>query len=203
MKIYDKLEQGSLEWIALRAGKVTASEMDALITPLWKIREGEGPFTYLCTKLTEAIAGPLPAIGSFATEQGSIREQDAIPWYELEFDREVTRVGFIESDDGRSGCSPDGLIGDEGGCEIKCPQRQTHVRYFLKQELPKEYTAQVHASMYFTGRAWWDFVSFCPPHPAFVLRVQRDEKACEQIGKALAAFYEQFDAEMTLLQPKK
>ena len=143
------VEQGAAEWLQLRVGKVTASELGNLVTPEFAARKGETPHTYLCSKLAEAWRGAaLPGFSSHATEQGQILEDEARRWYAFAFDRErIQNVGFVEHDDGRCGCSPDALIDDDSGLELKCPEPTNHVRYLLAGELPKAYTAQVHMSI--------------------------------------------------------
>lgn len=195
MKIHTQA-QGSLSWLELRAGKVTASEIGELITPQGKPRTGERPQKYLHLKLAEhMLGGPLPSIGgSFAMEQGSIREQDAIPWFEMETGLEVCKVGFIETDDGRAGCSPDGLIGDAIGIEVKCPQANTHVKYLLDWDLPDQYVMQVQFSMLVTGRKEWKFLSYCPGFKPLLLSVAYSTTAAQAIHDTLTAFYAEFDA---------
>jgi hypothetical protein len=129
-------------------------------------------------------------------EQGSILEHEAIPWFEFAHDVAIDRVGFCTTDDGRAGCSPDGLIGEDGGIEMKCPLPHTHLKYLLAGTLPADYAAQVHGSMYVTGRKWWMFVSYSRKFPALVIRVERDEKIQEAIKTALDGFNALFDAQM-------
>ena len=111
MKIHEAA-QGTQAWLEARAGIPTASEFDALITPLWKIRTGEGVTSYIARKLAEKWGGPLPSFGgsgqiSWAMEQGQILETEVIPWYEYETGEQIQRVGFITTDDEKAGCSPD------------------------------------------------------------------------------------------------
>ncbi len=194
--------QGEGDWLQVRVGKVTASEMSALLTPLFKIKDGEGPHTYLCEKIAEAWRGkPLAGFSSWETEQGQLLEDEARNWYALEYDdHKIRNVGFVEHDDGRCGCSPDALLGEDGGLELKCPQPTNHVRYLLSGTLPKEYAAQVHMSLYVTGRKWWRFVSYHRGYPAFVLTVERDESICATIAEALAGFYAKMDSAMVRLK---
>jgi len=202
MKIHD-CTQGEAEWMALRVGRVTASEMSNLVTPKFKIKTGDGPTTYLYRKLAEAYRGcPLPGFSSWATEQGQELEDEARKWYAFEFGAEerIHRVGFCEYGDGRCGCSPDALINEDGGLELKCPEPPNHVRYLIDGVLPDDYAAQVHMSMYVTGRPWWKFVSYRRKFPAFVLKVERDEKICAVIAEALSGFYARFDASMERLK---
>lgn len=193
--------QGSDVWLKLRAGIPTASEFDNLITPEWKARTGQTPQSYLARKLAEAfLGGPLfSAGGSFAMEQGTILEDEARPFYEFTYGVKVRRIGFVTTDDMRVGCSPDGLIGDDSGIEIKCPEPQTHVRYLLDGGLPKDYAAQVHGAMYVTGRPRWVFMSYCRRMPPFVVTVERNQEIQQAIDFALSSFLGQFDAAFTRL----
>lgn len=199
MKIHN-IDQNSLEWYQLRAGKVTASGADALLTPLFKVKEGKGPFTYLCEKVSEGYGEILPQFSSWESEHGKILEDEARKWYAFEFNEKLHDAGFCEGDDGRCGCSPDALIGEEGGLELKCPQGTNHVRYLLDGVLPEDYAVQVHFSLFVTGRKWWKFVSYHRKFAPFVLTVQRDEAKCAKIKEALADFYARYDVAFKKLE---
>lgn len=193
MKIHD-VQQGSGPWLALRLAIPTASEFDQLVTPLWKIKTGEAPKSYLYQKICEKFMGAFADGGSsFAMGQGSIMEHEALPWFSFTHDTPVQRVGFVTTDDGRVGCSPDGLIGEDGGIEIKCPAATTHLRYWVEGVLPKEHAAQVHGSMYVTGRKWWNFLSYSRQFPAFLIRVERDEAIQDAIHEAVTGFLRDYD----------
>ena len=202
MPKYHTMTQGEGDWLQMRVGKVTASELSNLVTPDFKIRTGETPHTYLCEKIAEAWRGkPLPGFSSWATEQGQLLEDEARSWYCLTHaDHRLHNVGFVEHDDGRCGASPDALLGEDGGLELKCPQPTNHVRYLLAGTVPKDYIAQVHMSLYVTGRKWWRFVSYHRGYPALVLTVERDEAIMGKIEAALSAFYATFDAAMHTLK---
>jgi hypothetical protein len=203
MKIHD-VKQGSPEWNALRLGIPTASEFDALISPEWKIRVGQGPQTYLYRKICERVLGFASDGGSsFAMGQGSILEHEALPWFEFTHDATVQRVGFCTTDEGTVGCSPDGLIGEEGGIEIKCPQPETHLKFIIDGILPKDHAAQVHGSMFVTGRKWWNFLSYSRQFPPFLIRVDRDEKIQAAIGEALAGFLPKLEAGVAKISAMK
>lgn len=207
MKILD-VQQGSVEWMQARAGIPTASEFDALVTPEWKIRTGDMPKTYLAKKLAEWWqGGPLLEFNMFDMEQGKILEEEAIPWFELEFNQPVQRVGFITTDDGRIGCSPDGFMHinvtapdpkdlrfEHSGLEIKCPRPETHTGYLLTGTVPKAYLAQVHGGMFVTGAASWQFLSYRRRFPKLVLTVERDANINDCLIEALAKFLDAFDA---------
>lgn len=193
MKTHD-VKQGSAEWLALRLGIPTASEMDALVSPKGEIRTGKGPKSYLYKKVCERVLGFAPDAGSFAMEQGSILEHEARPWYAFTNDVTVETPGFITTDDGRAGCSPDGLVGADGGLEIKCFQPEHSLRCLMENAIPDEYVMQVQMSLWVTGRKWWDFLSYSRQFPAVVIRVTPDEKLQAAIEDALAGFTQRFDA---------
>lgn len=204
MIIHDEYGQGSQEWMEAHCGIPTASEFKNLVTKKMEIRpwSTEMPNTYLARKLAEAWGGPLMQASAFVLEQGKILEEKAIPWYELEYEEKVRRVGFCTTDDGRIGCSPDGLIGDDGGLESKSPLLQTHIKYLLSGKLPEDYVPQVHGSMLVTGRQWWRFMSYRRNFPKLVIQINRDDEIQETLGDALHGFLERFDRAWAILLEK-
>lgn len=204
MKIYTDIEQGTLEWLTIRAGKVTASELKNILTPKFAIKDGEMPQTYLYKKVAEGFRGkPLEDedFSSFHTENGQMLEDEARKFFCWNFDTaKLTDAGFVEHDDGRFGCSPDALVGEDSGLEVKCPMSKTHVKYLLQGKLPDDYAAQVHGSIYATGRKSWVFMSYARKFPPFVLTVQRDEAICAKIQAALTKFYAAYDEAMEKLK---
>lgn len=201
MKIHRDVAQGSLEWSVLRSGKVTASEMDSLVSDTGKVRTGDGPRTYLTKKLAECwIGGPLPAVqGIWDMDQGTILETYARPAFTLETGMQVDTVGFITGDNPMLGCSPDGIVGDSLGLEIKAPHLERHIGYLLDGVCPKDYILQVQGSMFVTGFKEWIFCSYRRRMPLFVVRVQRDEKIQAAIAEAVDKFKVEFDKGMDRL----
>jgi len=195
------VKQGSMEWLEARAGIPTASEADALISPTWKIRTGQGVETYVAKKLAEHwIQGPLPAWHGNEAEIGQVLEERAKPWYELTYGITLQEVGFITTDDGFAGCSPDAMVNDNCGLEIKCPAMHTHVGYLLDGILPTEYEVQVHFSMFVTGVKNWQFMSYNSQLPKLVLPIKRDDDKCKIIATALELFREKFNSGLKLLE---
>ncbi len=146
-------------------------------------------------------------------EQGLILENEARPWFELEYEKKIRQVGFITTDDGRFGCSPDGLIEENGcgiadglindeqcGLEIKSPAAHTHVKYLVNGVLPKEYAAQVFGSMFVTGFKHWIFVSYRRGFPALVLDIPSSDLINESIARAIDSFHADFDRAMERIQ---
>ncbi len=197
MKIHKGIAQGSVDWYNLRAGVVTASNADALVTPLGKVKTGEAVKTLLTQLIAENwIGGALPSSqGSFDTEQGKYLEEKARPAFTLETGKLVEEVAFIESDDGKTGCSPDGSLTEESaGIEIKCPRIENHIRYVLDGVVPPDYVIQVQFSLFATKWPAWYFMSFRSSHAPLILKVEPDEKIQEAIGDALDIFFESYDS---------
>lgn len=193
MKIHEAT-QGSLEWLQARAGVITASELHNVLTTGFEARTGQMPRSYMARKLAEKWLGaPLAGFSSLDMDFGNILEDEAIPWFTFEHGVSIQRVGLITNDEGTIGCSPDGLIGEDGGLECKCPRADTHVGYLLAGKVPSEYLIQVHAAMYVTGRAWWNFVSYHRRMPNLVLRIERDEEIMDKMDEALGEFLERFN----------
>lgn len=196
MKVHD-VAQRSVEWGMLRAGIPTASEFDNLVTPEGKVRTGQMPESYLCKKVAEYwLGGPLLTFNTYDMDAGTILEEEAIPWLAFEYGWEISRPGFITTDDGKVGCSPDGWLMSTGksGIEIKCPAPETHVKYLRAAQCPADYRAQVQGSMWVTGEPHWKFVSYRRRFPQLVLTVERDEAMQQAITDALAVFLAKFEA---------
>lgn len=196
MKIID-CEQGSSKWFTARCGVVTASEVDALLTPSFAPRNGRGVERYFYRKLAEKVMGYSAAsLNTFAMDNGSIVEKIARPWYAFDRGVPVKTVGFCLSDDGRCGASPDGLVGEDGGLEIKAPTPPIHLSYLFAGKVPDDYLPQVHFSLWVTKRKWWDFVSYNTDLPPLVVRVYPEEAIQGAIRATLEAFLAKLDAGM-------
>lgn len=153
MKIYN-CEQGSEEWIKCRLGKLTASTAQAIAT------NGKGLETLCLEKTAELLTGkPTSTFKSGAMEHGNEFEDEARSVYELETGNKVNQIGFYEYSD-YVGVSPDGLIGDDGLIEIKCPTDKTYTEYLLTLKIKPEYYAQMQMQMYIMERKWCDYVVY-------------------------------------------
>ena len=202
MKLFT-MPQYSAEWWEVRRGIPTASEFGRIITP----KKGELATAH-DTYINELIAARVALDPSFITDRPMTRdmaagrdmEPEARKWYEMERES-VLQVGFCTTDDGRFGCSPDGLVGDDGALELKCPTLATHIGYLRDGELPSEYRAQVHGHLIVTGRQWCDFVSYAPGLPAFILRVVPDEFT-DKLRSVLNEFHDRYMAALNELFPE-
>lgn len=180
-------EQGSEEWFKARLGIPTASRFNQIITPK-TLKPSSSARGYLHELCAEWLLGePLDGASSDFMLRGSGMEESAVKFYEFQTDTETTSAGFCLRDDRAVGCSPDRLVGEDGGLEVKCPSAKVHVGYLLNG-LDVEYRAQVQGALWITGRAWWDVLSYNPELPPVLMRMERDE---EFIG-ALSAAVEDF-----------
>ena len=190
------IEQGTAEWSKLRRGKLTASRMGKLVTP--KTMKPSAQMADLACELIAdtymfgAEAWVRTDYQSAAMDYGLRMESEARAWFEMETGLEVRQVGFCESDDGRMGASPDGLIDPDSGLELKCPELKGHIRYLIDGTMPAEYRGQVHGSMIVTGRSSWHFMSYGGPVRPLLIEVKRDEYT-EALESAMQSFWKMYD----------
>ncbi len=199
MKIIDCI-QGTEAWRQARLGVPTASQFGRILTPATRklSKQASG---YIEELLAEwAIGEPCDGFGNDFTERGTELEPEAVAAYELQAGLVTEEVGFVTTDDGAFGCSPDRLVGADGGLEIKCPAAKTHIRYHLAfPDVPAQYIPQIQGSMWVTGRAWWDFFSYNPIIPPVLIRVERDAEYMAAFDEALGAFRDDLESARTAL----
>lgn len=176
MKIHE-CEQGTDEWLKLRSGIPTASSAKDLITT--KPDLSKSISRYAEELAADSYAGqPVDAwSGNAFTERGHELEPEARSWYEFERSVDVESIGFCTDDLVRYGCSPDGLVGDDGLLEIKCAPKKhtTNLLYAHKNKKPPtDYLAQCHMQMLVTDRSWCDLLMYHPLLPKVVIRIDRD-----------------------------
>lgn len=183
-------KQYSEDWYRVRRGVPTASEAGRIVTPArWQLSsQAEAYACELVSQEYDHDYGPRDEYVTAAMRNGRILEPASRRFYEYETNRDVTEVGFCTTDDGRFGCSPDGLCGDDGGLELKNPTAATHVKWLVNGGVPSEYLPQIHFSLLVTRRKWWDFMSFYAGLPPLLVRVEPDEKTV-QLAEVLEAFW--------------
>lgn len=196
--------QGSAEWHAIRCGKVTASRVADVVAKT-KTGWGASRTNYMAELIAERLTSePAERFTNAAMQWGTDQEPNARAAYEFFRDASVVEVGFIEHPViGQAGASPDGLVGDGGLVEIKCPNTATHLDTLLSQTVPAKYVSQMLWQMACTGRKWCDFVSYDPRLPEtmsmFVKRVERDEKRIAELEADVTAFLAEIDAKISQL----
>lgn len=173
--------QGSPEWFAERLGKLTGSEAQAISA------NGAGLKTLVNKLVAERLTGKVEnGYTNSDMERGKELEDEARNAYELETGNTVTKVGFCKLDDD-VGSSPDGLINDDGGIEIKCFKDSSFVDYMFTGKVDTGYEWQCQYSMFVTGRKWWDYVVYNPnfKKSLIIKRLYRDEVAIKKIKAGL------------------
>jgi hypothetical protein len=184
--------QQSQEWMKSRVSIPTASQFSRIITTKGersKSREG-----YIDQLAGERIAGfKEETYQSAAMLRGIETECEARKLFEIITDSEVQLFGLLLTDDMICGCSPDGLIGEYSGLEIKCPEMKTHVRYLREGKLPTDYFQQVQGSMFVTGRNTWFFMSYYPSIKPLILKIKRDTEWCKKFADEIALFSEDLE----------
>lgn len=196
--------QGSAEWHAIRVGKVTASRVADVVA---KTKSGWGASraNYMAELIAERLTGePGEKYTNAAMAWGTEKEPDARAAYEFFRDAAVTEIGFVDHPSiSMTGASPDGLVGDDGLVEIKCPNTATHLDTLLSQTVPAKYVTQMLWQMEVTGRAFCDFVSYDPRLPEsmslFVKRVERDDKRISELRSSVVEFLEEVEQKMIAL----
>lgn len=169
--IYHDVTQGTDEWKQVKAGKFGGTTSDTFLVDGKRADGiGAGLLTLIYQKAAEHFTGP--TLGGYCSpdmERGNELEPYARARYEKENFVEVQEVGYIQRDE-FTGVSPDGLVGEDGAIEIKCPHPKTFLRWLdsprLVADIPKDYYCQMQWLMFITNRRWCDYVAFCPElHP--------------------------------------
>ena len=191
--IYRDIPQGSDEWFALRCGKVTASRI-ADVTAKTKTGYGAGRANYMAQLIAERLTGQVAdSFTNAAMQWGIETEPQARAAYEFYRDVEVDQITFADHHSiDMSGASPDGLVGDDGLLEVKCPNTATHIDYLISQKVPKKYIDQMQWQMDCIERDWCDFLSFDPRMPEelrlWVVRVERDDDYIKTLRQEVEKF---------------
>lgn len=175
-------QQGTYEWLAERAGRFTATDADAIKTA------GKGLDTLAYEIAAFKLTGALPElISTPAMERGKALEPKARAAYVSATGQEVQEVGFCAVDE-YAGCSPDGLVGEEGLLEIKCKTAPHHLYAVINDWVDPKHLAQVQYQLLVTGRAWCDYVLFNPDYvenPLYIKTIKRDEEYIERLQAGL------------------
>lgn len=203
MRIIYDVEQGSKEWLMMRLGKLTASKFSDVMAKGRGSAPSKTRESYMYQLAAEILTGePQDSFTNKAMEWGNECEPAARAAYELKHDIDVVQCAFIERDQW-VGVSPDGLVGENGLLEIKCPNSVTQIKRVLSGEFPKEYTAQVQGQLWVSGREWCDFVSYDPrintDADYFEIRVFRDEEYIENLATQCTDFIEELTDLLTKL----
>lgn len=203
------MKQLTEEWFAARLGKVTASRIKDVMSRTAKNAYSSMRKTYMLELISERLSGTI--IDHYRTPAmnwGVENEDIARSQYIILTNNNVEQVGFFpHSRLTESGASPDGIVGDDGLIEIKCPNTVTHVTTLVEKKIKNDYILQMQWQMACTGRAWCDFVSFDPRLPErysiYIQRVERDDNKIQEIESEVEAFLLEIDTIMEALENGK
>lgn len=201
------MEQGSTEWRMARLGKVTAYRVADVIA---KTKSGYSASraNYAAELVAERLTG-VAAEGymNAAMQWGVEKEDEARAAYEFRTGIVIEQVGFVQHPSlPDTGASPDGLAGDDGLVEIKCPNTATHIATLTGAKVPEKYITQMMWQMACTGRMWCDFISYDPRLPErmrlFVYRVHRDDALIASLEREVVTFLGEVTATVADLSHK-
>lgn len=200
IRYYRDIEQGSDEWLAVRRGILTASEMRLIMTPTLRPASNDKERAHLFELIGQRITGYTePHYISDDMLRGHEDEIEARIRYADHF-YPVTECGFATRDMGgfTIGYSPDGLVGDDGLIECKSRRQKYQIETILADEVPAEYLLQCQTGLLVTGRKWLDFISYCGGLPMFVKRVW----PCQEIQHAIIAAASAFEQRLAAAQAR-
>lgn len=190
--IVTDISQRSPEWFSAICGNCGASGIDKIITT--KGEPSKQRTEYMMTLAAERITGK-QEVGYLtqAMQNGIDREAEARQLFELAQGVSVQEVGLVYTDDKSCHCSPDGLVGDNSGLEIKAPLSKTVIKYILDNKIPSDYLCQLQFSLYVTGRESWWFCAYYPGIRPFIIEAHRDEAWITKCDALLKEFNQELD----------
>lgn len=207
--------QGSPEWMQCRIGCVTSSRIAPVLSML-KRKSGDrkkGEAGKVRENLMIELAGEI-LTGNLSEhytsrwmEEGREKEKFAIAAYEYIKGVQTVQIGFAYHPRIKmAGCSPDALVGPDGGAEFKCPRTETHLRYLQAGVIPKEYLPQMYWQMAVMGWEWNDFVSHDPSfkkseHRTMIVRLHRDDKVIADMEEKVMRFNDEVQEYILKLDP--
>jgi putative phage-type endonuclease len=200
-----QVEQGTEEWLKLRLGKVTASGVADLLAKT-KTGTSASRANYLIKLAIQRVTGQIEeGFTNDAMQWGKDHEAQARVAYEVVSGNFVDQIGFVEHPSITwFGCSPDGLVNDNGLVEIKCPNSATHWSYIRADGPPNKYYIQMQSQMACTGRDWCDFVSYDPRMPdrsqLFIKRVMREDSYIAEMEEEVKKFLDEVEVEVNLMK---
>ena len=199
------MEQRTTEWHTARLGKVTASRVADVIAKT-KTGYGASRANLMADLICERLTGqPASTFTNAHMEWGTEQEPHARAAYSARTGELVEEVGFIDHPRiANSGASPDGLVGDDGLVEFKCPATSTMLDTLLAGDVPSKYIPQMQWQMACTGRKWCDFCSYDPRLPEhlrmFVKRVERDNDYIKTLEGEVTVFLAELEEKLSKLQ---
>lgn len=198
------IEQGSDAWRRIRLGKLTASRIADALTRT-KTGWGASRANLMAALIAERLTGmPQESYTNSAMQHGIETEPEARAAYEFWRNVDVQQVGFVlHPSIADAGCSPDGLVGERGLLELKCPNTSTHIDTLIGRTVPDRYIKQALWQMACTGREWVDYASYDSRMPEamrlLVIRIDRDDAKIAELEREAVEFLRELQEKMQRL----
>lgn len=193
------IEQGTPEWFKLRAGKVTGSRIADVLAKGSGVTRGK----YIDQLVTERLTKDIQeGYTNAAMQRGTEMEPVARSMYSFHTGSHVEQIAFVDHPQiAMSGASPDGLVGEDGMVEFKCPNSETHISYIMAGKPPAKYIPQMAWQLACTGRKWVDFCSFDDrltdeSKHLFIIRYERDDEYIAEIEEKVKEFLLEVEAKV-------
>lgn len=201
------MEQRSDEWFEARCGSLGASKIGVALSRLKRSGERSAAAEDFMYELAAERLTGVPARRSSPLFWGREHEDEARASYAFLTNLPVVKIGLIPHPTiANAHASPDSLVGDDGGLEIKCPTSGTHLKTLLADAIPDEHLPQIHWNLACSGRAWWDFLSYDPRFPDglqyFQRRVTRDEAAIATLETEAKTFLAEVETKLLALDER-
>ena len=200
-----EIEQGTDAWFQARLGKATGSRIADIVAKT-KTGYSTSRENYMAQLICERMTGKVAeSYSNSAMQWGTETEPLARDAYEVKTGLTVNQIGFVDHPTIlMTGASPDGLVGDSGMIEIKCPNTATHIETLLSGKVPTKYITQMTWQMCCTGRHWTDFVSYDPRLPEnlqlFIKRVEYDPKYAAELEQEVIKFLDEVEQKIKQLE---
>lgn len=188
-------KQGSSEWFTLKLGVISSSNVSKVVSK----KGSETRFTYMAELISQVCTGDMEELNSKYLDWGKHYEDAARSSYEFETGYNIAEVPFVFKDDmRREGCSPDGIVNDKKGVEIKCPFNATHfIKFLTEDKIKPEYEWQYQHTLRVMDADEWDFVQYHPNmkiSPLKILTVKKDEEKQKIMDEAIPEFIFEMDS---------
>lgn len=197
IKYFTDLTQGTPEWYAARCGLLTASEMDKIITPKkLEFYNSDAMRKHVYELAAQRITNHVePTYVSDKMLRGKEEEAEIRKVYSANY-APVREIGFVTNDKWgfTLGCSPDGLVGDDGQIEGKSRDQKFQIETICNDEMDVEFRLQVQTALLVTERKWLDFVSYSNGMLMFTKRILPDTTVQDAILQAAGQFHANLDA---------
>ncbi len=202
VEYHHDLIQNSDDWFQLRTGVITASQTKLILSPKLKVSSNDKERSYGYEIVAQRVMDHIEeTYQTWAMQRGHVEEIYAKDLYSKHY-AQVKDCGFITNDKlgFLMGCSPDGLVGTDGGVECKSRNQKIQTQVIIKDEIPELDMLQVQSHLFISERKWWDYISYSNGMPMYVKRATPDAKYFEAIEQAARQFEQKAQENLALYE---